>query len=64
MSIHNQFQIPIDSKGILFCILLILCVVTLNLVFFFIDIRITGVTDAMIDTLFTLYWGQDFDWHN
>lgn len=26
--------------------------------------KITGVTNAMIDTLFTLYWGQDFDWHN
>ena len=24
--------------------------------------KIAGVTDAMIDDLFLLYWGQTFDW--
>lgn len=26
--------------------------------------KITGITNNMIDTLFSLYWGQDFEWPN
>ena len=26
--------------------------------------RITGITNDMIDALFSLYWGQDFNWPN